>query len=93
MKFKKGDLIIYTANSKDHYNSFGVDPVVKGNIYKISHYNRHTNVCFSEFAGFGGSKDHGYFPHKCEQITYLTDKLKFKIIKQKLGVRDECQKK
>jgi len=91
--FKKGDLVIYTYKSGNYYYEFDVEPLIQGNIYKISHYNQYNNVCFAQYAGFGGSGDHGYYAYKCKKIINLTDGLKFKIIKQKLGVRDECQKK
>lgn len=87
MKFKKGDLVIYIDSTKEGYSSFGVGPLIYNNIYEVSHYNDCFNICLTDFAGFSGSDNHGYFPHRFKYIKYLTEELKFKVIKQKLGVQ------
>lgn len=86
MVFSKGDLVI-SKNTLSFYLSDNVDRVIKGNIYKVSHYNEHSNICLDKFAGFGGSGDHGYFDIHFTKIIYLTKNRKFKLIKQKLGVQ------
>ena len=92
-EFKEGDLVIYIDKTSYGYKRFNVGPLIHNYIYKVSHYNDCYNVCLTDYAGFSGSGDHGYFEDRFKKIINLTEKLKFKIIKQKLGVRDECQKK
>ncbi len=87
MKFKKGDIIRLVT---DLYNDqFYVD--YKNELFYVDYCD--TEYVYLTIPGYTSPGGWSFERFKKVNKYYLTEEEKFKLINQKLGVRDECQKK
>ena len=87
MKFKKGDIVRVVT---DLYNDqFYAD--YKDELFYVDYCD--TDYVYISISGYTSPGGWNFERFRKVSKYHLTKKEKFKLIKQKLGVRDECQKK